>query len=143
MNGAFLRSEEGASMGWMRVRPLARSGVMRATFKAVSCALWAPELLLLCLSKGEVTKRKRHPDSAPSRHPAFRVRGRLTGFSDGTSLYRRKTGPHPCGPSCGLSSTHPPRQRGPGKATRSCAQKQKREHTVFFESLCIFHASQR
>src|SRR6185503_13345927 len=41
-------------------RPV-RDGWLRDLFarnKAVSCALWAPELLLLCLSKGEVTKRK-------------------------------------------------------------------------------------
>ena len=49
----------------------------------------------------------------------LRVRGRVAGFSDGTSVCRRKTGPHPCGPSCGLSSTRPPRHRGPGTAARS------------------------
>lgn len=41
-------------------------------------------------------------------------RGAATGL-----LSRRRTDPHPCGPSCGLSSTHPPRHRGPGRAARS------------------------
>src|SRR6185437_1848535 len=74
----------------------------------------APESLFSCVAKRKVTQREGHPDGAPSGPPALRVRGRVPGFSDGTSLYRRKTGPHPCGPSCGLSFTHPPRHRGPG-----------------------------
>src|SRR6185437_5054744 len=93
-----------------------------ASFKAVSCRkrqsdfvrLPAPELLSLCVPKEKVAKEKWHPDGAPSGHPALQVRGRVTGFFDGTSVYRRKTGRHPCRPSCGLSSTRPPRHRGPG-----------------------------
>jgi len=70
-------------------------------------------------SQGEVTKRKRHPDGAPSGHPALRVRGRVTGFSDGTSMYRRKTGRPPAGHSADFP---PPIRRAigaPGKAARS------------------------
>ena len=59
--------------------------------------------------------------------PALRMRGWAAGVFDGTSLYRRKTGPHPCGPSCALSFAHPPRHRGTGEAACSCAQKQPRE----------------
>ena len=79
----------------------------------------APELLLLCLSKVEVTKRKRHPDGAPFGHPALRVRGRVTGFFDGTSMYRRKTGRLPAGHPADFP---PPARRAigaPGKAARS------------------------
>src|SRR6185312_5265985 len=81
--------------------------------------LSAPELLLLCLSKVEVTKRKRHPDGAPCAHPW------APGARAGSGVFRRhihvpaKNWPASCRPSCGLSSTRPPRHRGPGKAARS------------------------
>jgi hypothetical protein len=78
-----------------------------------------------CPESRKSNPRERTPPMArPPPIHGLRVRGRVTGFSDDTSLYRRKTGPHPCGPSCGLSSTHPPRHRDPGRAARSCAQKQ-------------------
>src|SRR6185437_13927430 len=48
-----------------------------------------PELLLLCLSKGEVTKRKGHPAAALARRPARQVREAGPGFSTGL-LPRRK-----------------------------------------------------
>jgi len=70
-------------------------------------------------SQGEVTKRKRHPDGAPSGHPALRVRGRVTGFSTA----------HPCagGKLARIHASHPadfppPTRRAigaPGKAARS------------------------
>ena len=79
----------------------------------------APELLSLCVPKEKVAKEKWHPDGAPSRHPAFRVRGRVTGFFDGTSMYRRKTGRLPAGHPADFP---PPARRAigaPGKAARS------------------------
>ena len=68
---------------------------------------------------------KATPMARPAPIHGLRVRGRLPGFSDGTSMYRRKTGPHPCGPSCGLSSTRPPRHRGPGKSGALPARRSK------------------
>ncbi len=45
----------------------------------------AAELLFSCVAKRKVTQREGHPDGAPSRHPAFRVRGWATGFVDRAS----------------------------------------------------------
>ena len=44
------------------------------------------EVLLFCLSKREVPKRKRHPASAPCGHPVRKVRGRAAGFVDSPSM---------------------------------------------------------
>ena len=42
-----------------------------------------PELLLFCVPKREVAKRKGHPDAALSGPPALRVREAWPGFSAG------------------------------------------------------------
>src|SRR6185437_10387605 len=83
--------------------------------------LWAPELLLLCLSKGEVTKRKRHPGwRLPGLLPGKSVR-RGRAFRVG-SCPREKASP-----SMGSSAARPCRPRltaaqGPRKSRRaSCA----------------------
>ncbi len=121
--------------GWGEGRVLAMSSAdsaflaVIASDKAVSCRcrkeqsgferLPAPELLLLCLSKGEVTKRKRHPDGAPSGHPALRVRGRVPGFFDGTPVPAKNW---PASLRAILSDFPPPARRAigaPGKAARS------------------------
>src|SRR6185437_13837947 len=68
----------------------------------------------------EKSNQKRgHPDGAPSGHPALRVRGRVTGFFDGTSVCRRKTGRPPAGHPADFP---PPARRAigaPGRAARS------------------------
>ncbi len=79
----------------------------------------APELLLLCLSKREVTKRKRHPAAPLSGHPALRVRESGPGFSSGL-LPARKGVAIPGNARCAALSSPPHRRRGaPGKAARS------------------------
>ena len=76
----------------------------------------------LLLAQEKVTKEKGPPDDAPSglRPPGARVGSGV--FRQGI-LPWRKTGPHPCGPPCGLSSTHPPRHTGTPRAksrSKSC-----------------------
>ena len=70
-------------------------------------------------SQEKVAKEKRHPDGAPSRHPAFRVRGRATGFFDSTSCAGEKL----AGILAGHPAGFPPPNRhaigAPGKAARS------------------------
>ena len=73
----------------------------------------------------------------------LRVRGRVPGFSDGTSMCRRKTGSHPCEPSCGLSSTRPPRHRGPERAARSQraeATTRAKQSIASSRALCFWRA---
>mgnify|MGYP001156146992 CR=1 FL=1 len=85
----------------------------------LSPALWAVELLSLCVPKEKVAKEKRHPDGAPSGHPALRVRGRVTGFFDSTSCAGEKLAGIPAGHPADFP---PPARRAigaPGKAARS------------------------
>lgn len=89
-----------------------------ATSKAVSCALRAPELLLFCVPKREVTKRKRHPAAALSGLPALRVREPWPGFSAGHRA-RSKRRCHPWQrPLRGLIVHASPPPRGPKEQAR-------------------------
>ena len=83
----------------------------------------------LLLAQEKVTKEKGPPDDAPSglRPPGARV---------GCGVFRqgilpwRKTGPHPCGPPFGLSSTHPPRHTGTPESQEPRAKSRSRSREL-------------
>ena len=80
----------------------------------------------LLLAQEKVTKEKGPPDDAPSGPsgpPGARVGSGV--FRQGI-LPWRKTGPHPCGPPFGLSSTHPPRHTGTPESPEQCPEQQPR-----------------
>ena len=87
-------------------------------FRAVSSACRRPSSFLFACPKRKEPKRKGTPVARPPGLLPYGYAGGLRGFSTGL-LSRRKTGRHPCRPSCGLSFAHPPRHRGPGTAARS------------------------
>ena len=92
--------------------------------KAVSCALWARELLFSAWPEKSSQKRG-HPDGAPSAHPW------APGTRAGYGVFRRDSCPGeklariPAGHPADFP---PPARRAigaPGEAARSCAQKQR------------------
>jgi len=91
------------------------------------------ELLSLAWPR-ESNQREGHPADAPSGHPALRVRGWATGFFDGTSMYRRKTGRPPAGHPADFPSPTRRVRGAPGGAARSCAQKQQSEQSEAAQS---------
>ena len=79
--------------------------------------------------KEKVAKEKEHPDTALSGHPALRVREAWPGLSAGPpARSKRHCPPWRC-PLRGLVVPTSPPHRGPGKAARSCAQKQQPEQS--------------
>jgi hypothetical protein len=74
----------------------------------------AESLLFACPKRSN--QEKGHPGAAPCGHPVLRVRASAPGFSDGTSVYRRKTRALPVRDPAGLFSAAAPRHRGPGKS---------------------------
>jgi len=70
----------------------------------------APESLFSAWPEKSNPKRG-HPDGAPSRHPALRVRGRVTGFFDSTSCAGEKLAGIPAGHPAGFP---PPARRAIG-----------------------------
>jgi len=82
--------------------------------KAVSTAYRRPShLLLLLLAQENVTQEKGVPDGVPSGHPALRVRGWVPGVRRQDSCPDVELARIPACQPAGLSSTHPPRHRGP------------------------------
>src|SRR6185312_16588431 len=81
----------------------------------------------LCLSKGEVTKRKGHPAAALARRPARQVREAGPGFS--TGLLPRRKGIAILGLArCAALSSPPHRRRGaPGTAGAHRARQKPRQ----------------
>jgi hypothetical protein len=80
------------------------------------------ELLLFCLSKREVPKRKRHPAYAPCEHPC--PQGPRVGYGVCRQgiLPCRQAGRHPCRPPCGLFLHPSAASEGPRVEQRaSCA----------------------
>lgn len=63
-------------------------------------------------------QREGHPASAPCGRPARKVRVRAAGFVDRASCPDAKLVGIPADHPSGCSSTHPPLQRGSGRATR-------------------------
>jgi len=113
-----LRSEE---RGWGRGALASLAGY---DTKAVSCALWARELLFSAWPEKSSQKRG-HPDGAPCAHPW------APGARAGSGVFRRDSCPGeklariPAGHPADFP---PPARRAigaPGKAARSCAQKQR------------------
>jgi len=105
----------------VRAHPVrdALAPIRAGSFRAKSFrAPLAPESLSLCVLKEKVTKEKEHPAYALAGHRARQVRGWVTGFVDRASCPDAKLAGIPAGHPAGCSSTHPPLQRGPGKATR-------------------------
>jgi hypothetical protein len=83
----------------------------------------AESLSLAC--PRESNQREGHPGAAPCGHPVLRVRASAPGFSDGTSLYRRKTRARPVRDPAGLFSADAPRHRGPTKERRAPARRSR------------------
>ena len=75
------------------------------------------ELLLFCLSKREVTKRKRHPTWRLPGILARQVRELGPGFSTGHPALAKRSR-HPCRLPCGPVVPTSPPHRGPGRAAR-------------------------
>ncbi len=105
--------------GWCSVRALL--ALPKPTrVRAFSARIPASGSLSLACPR-ESNPREGHPNNG-----ALRVRGRRPGFADGTSVCRRRTRTHPARAPSGFTVRRPPPLQGdPGKAARSCAQKQK------------------
>jgi hypothetical protein len=101
------------------------------------------ELLLFCLSKREVTKRKRPPAYALCGHRARKVRGWVTGFVDSTSCADAKLAGIRAGHPAGCSSTHPPLQRGPGQSNAHPARTFQKSQSNSRARLCFAFAFHR
>jgi hypothetical protein len=101
------------------------------------------ELLLFCLSKREVTKRKRHPAYALCGHLARKVRGWVTGFVDRASCPDAKLVRIPANHPAGCSSTHPPLQRGPGQSNAHPARTFQKSQSNSRARLCFAFAFHR
>jgi hypothetical protein len=101
----------GCGLAGVRLGPACRRAWARRGFAPLPGA----ELLSLACPR-ESNQRERHPEGAPSGHPALQVRERATGFFDRASCPIEKLGRiHAAHPS-GLSSARSPRPRGPRKS---------------------------
>jgi hypothetical protein len=79
--------------------------------------LWRASYFL-SLAREKVTKERGTPLPRFAGPRARKVRGWVTGFVDSTSCADAKLAGIRAGHPAGCSSTHPPLQRGPGRATR-------------------------